>query len=99
RDLTVTGVQTCALPISLECYRDSSLLRLLSQLPQTTQAGEIGGDRISSMTKDQFLLRSSVVSSWMKDFFSSASHLHTARFAHRRSEERRVGEECGVVGW
>jgi len=35
------------------------------------------------MTKDQFLLRSSVLSSWMKDFFSSASHLHTARFAHR----------------
>src|SRR6266568_2779213 len=34
------------------------------------------------MTKDQFLLRSSILSSWIKDFFSSASHLHTARFAH-----------------
>src|SRR2546421_4729840 len=78
RDLIVTGVQTCALPISappVEGAANLALVRLLAQtLGVSPGAVEIISGK-SSRTKTVSIVGSSVASL-------------------ERSEERRVGKEC-----
>src|SRR2546427_6157198 len=80
RDLTVTGVQTCALPISAghrrTCPRAPLLGRFLRNIGAMGLVGQRHGNRKmgeEAGTADSFLLRTRVRS---------------------RSEERRVGKEC-----
>src|SRR5205085_4982039 len=82
RDLTVTGVQTCALPIFLDAIEQyygfpldkiDSFKLLRNNCPEQDPFNFDGFDR---------LLR-------------SCPHIHTLEFHHcPRSEERRVGKEC-----
>src|SRR5205085_12350225 len=94
RDLTVTGVQTCALPI---CSRDGYwLLRegglrpisLISGRNCHSAIGRGNGRWASSWRScgDWFVVAS---------FFVVTGDLG----AHYRSEERRVGKECGQRSW
>src|SRR2546430_10070085 len=78
RDLTVTGVQTCALPISYPSLtrksrvtfarsRESSTSRMVSDADDAASASTLrGGESDASMTRGKLI----------------------------RSEERRVGKEC-----
>src|SRR2546427_8919015 len=78
RDLTVTGVQTCALPISgrsgLEALKEIKEAR--PKLPVLV---------LSMHPEDQFAVRV---------LKSGASGYMTKESAPERSEERRVGKEC-----
>src|SRR5690349_25176101 len=76
RDLYVTGVQTCALPISRVCSRkrpSTERTRMLSETP-----GMPGLRQLMPRT--------------MRSIFTPAM---PARYS-ARSEERRVGKECGT---
>src|SRR5207249_5976854 len=75
RDRNVTGVQTCALPISHAVARDA--------------AGGVGGPETD---RREWLSHAN-----LKAWLSPSSTPPPARLP-LRSEERRVGKECGVVG-
>src|SRR5207245_6572181 len=77
RDATVTGVQTCALPIS--SVSDSSSIVLRHMI----------------MTSDSSLPYSSL--NFTPDDISRMSLIGTPSYP--RSEERRVGKECGRRWW
>src|SRR5437867_8332340 len=81
RDRTVTGVQTCALPISAPELVDQVLFAL-SQVPIRTVQGVVD--------LPFRYLRSDQGQEDQQD------HEHEMA---RRSEERRVGKECGDEGW
>src|SRR5207245_5100906 len=82
RDATVTGVQTCALPI-FEHRRLRALLRprvvLVAEERQRLLADlvEAGAQRLEDLGRDRLAL------------------FHEAQEQVLRSEERRVGKECG----
>src|SRR5437762_4453262 len=80
RDTSVTGVQTCALPISSSStpptYQHASRARCATSTPATTSAPRRSAARTASRI--------------------SASRQHPTR---SRSEERRVGKECGSRWW
>src|SRR5690606_40390896 len=86
RDFHVTGVQTCALPISL--------WQLLSSA--TGEAVRVPALRIEDAPRF----------SWRGLMLDSARHFQTVdqikslidAMARHRSEERRVGKECGSRG-
>src|SRR5205085_8116980 len=86
RDLTVTGVQTCALPISGQ-IKTGSASRPGLDLPRAAADGEIGDESILSLARpvrdDRQVPR-------------RAGHVDRfQRLTQRpRSEERRVGKEC-----
>src|SRR2546430_12238427 len=78
RDLTVTGVQTCALPISLR-----------EQSPQQVGNSErdeksVGHELRAEQPRDQDV----------PDESENARHERHAAHGRERSEERRVGKEC-----
>src|SRR5207248_5114275 len=88
RDRTVTGVQTCALPISLACARCG--------LPQDRE--QTGGDdcnlgRSRIIRGDRLLL-------FQKTVEKASIHIGRLKIrvaqdaSKKRSEERRVGKEC-----
>src|SRR2546430_8287643 len=78
RDLTVTGVQTCALPISLEAdLEDGLLLRHESR--------QLAG--LLQRVAQQLLAEH--VAAGFEGFLA-----HREVQVQRRSEERRVGKEC-----
>src|SRR5256886_5823852 len=79
RDLTVTGVQTCALPIS------PFQATLVPDLPVGAMQGEpaFGGDLLTSLGDERRLER--------RDARCDA---HDLGRRSERSEERRVGKEC-----
>src|SRR5688572_32738613 len=79
RDLTVTGVQTCALPIWSACSRSSPA-------PRTSSPGAFG-----SWSTPARRTRSGLRASWKRWASTKASTLHRSS---SRSEERRVGKEC-----
>src|SRR5207248_4217119 len=88
RDRTVTGVQTCALPISEQLYvirgsRPQSRARAV----QERQRG--GGVRGPAALLGRFRARGRL---------SGAEWLHGSSQQHHRSEERRVGKE-GISRW
>src|SRR2546429_3127437 len=80
RDVAVTGVQTCALPIL--CLAGSSVAWAQRRL-------RLGRTRLvlSALVATSRLRASSTA-------FSRSIRLSRARHAFRRSEERRVGKEC-----
>src|SRR5947209_15778803 len=85
RDIGVTGVQTCALPISLPafgwaCSVGYSRLDLGVHYPSDVMAGALIGSGSA--------LLASKLNKWLGSF---ASGKHRKR---KRSEERRVGKEC-----
>src|SRR2546430_11317567 len=79
RDLTVTGVQTCALPI---CVRETSLLYSLVAAELLT---EQNGRFSNTPEANQFLVKGSP---------TYIGYRHPNFSAQWRSEERRVGKEC-----
>src|SRR5205085_8166889 len=82
RDLTVTGVQTCALPISMG-HPDRFTLQLL-----TTVLGGGMSSRLFTEVRERRGLAYYV-------FSTNASYLDAGSlYAQARSEERRVGKEC-----
>src|SRR5256886_7274643 len=78
RDLTVTGVQTCALPICARLVRKKRWVACCISCPPKSQMWMVTLSLPS--VKDQ----SSILMPWV--VFSFSSKL--------RSEERRVGKEC-----
>src|SRR5256886_9200094 len=79
RDLTVTGVQTCALPISYCALVVSSIEAALSAFVARVIIRIARRERAQSIGRQQF----------------SRNHLHhRTRLIVGRSEERRVGKEC-----
>src|SRR5206468_8322562 len=86
RDLIVTGVQTCALPI----YRFSFIPASLSAAPLDAAlgAGETEAIQLALEQKAEWIL--------LDD-----SDARSVAGAHglNRSEERRVGKECRSGGW
>src|SRR2546430_9228652 len=80
RDLTVTGVQTCALPISERNYDDA--LKEFSIAAQTIPNDPEILDEIGSIYRRQGRWREALAN------FRRAQELDP------RSEERRVGKEC-----
>src|SRR5205085_3692262 len=94
RDLTVTGVQTCALPISLEALRVGLVAFALHWHSLTAVfAALIVADALAGSAN--FLAA--------RRFFDRAtgrSLVQPAGLASKdRSEERRVGKECRWRGW
>src|SRR2546430_7322635 len=79
RDLTVTGVQTCALPISR--FRDA-------------EAHDIECPDIEDFADDGRHLRRADVETDQISLFASHLPSGFNRRQCRRSEERRVGKEC-----
>src|SRR2546430_7963551 len=79
RDLTVTGVQTCALPISSDCGSTDGNEELYCAftMPQATGADVLGVIAVIDLQDS-----ASPLPAWW--------HLE----ASGRSEERRVGKEC-----
>src|SRR5206468_8776014 len=83
RDLIVTGVQTCALPISAGSADDANLYLGMNAL------------KVQSVVQER---RSSSFAIWFARSWKSASASSARPAAHRLcasgSEERRVGKEC-----
>src|SRR5256886_7415130 len=84
RDLTVTGVQTCALPIFGQGHVTAR--ETIVSLPPSSRVGEVrvspAGDRLA----------------WHLIFTEQPPASAWLRWLHR-SEERRVGEECRSRWW
>src|SRR5256886_3585983 len=78
RDLTVTGVQTCALPIYFGLDR-SALHLQADQVVGDGDAPDFLPDPVGSLAPDGFLAR---------------QHVRLDLVVPDRSEERRVGKEC-----
>src|SRR5205085_5385493 len=95
RDLTVTGVQTCALPI-LAAFRHrralfdkeaATLERMLRAAPEEERGRVL--DRLVRLAESQKL-----ANYLAPEFFESVIAEHPSDF-RVRSEERRVGKELG----
>src|SRR5688572_23542944 len=79
RDLTVTGVQTCALPISFLSEKNEKTLTLVRA-------------QLHSLLKSQPTLKKLV--SKVSDASTRKLAENILQEFHFRSEERRVGKEC-----
>src|SRR5207249_5977711 len=83
RDRNVTGVQTCALPISL-------LRHMIGSMKPTSGSVKLFGEEITGMKEreiERVRLRFGML-------FQSGALLASLTVGER-SEERRVGKECG----
>src|SRR2546430_8215350 len=78
RDLTVTGVQTCALPISITCR-------------ETRRRGPANTIRWSTWRAHSPRTRTC---NFLSDLDITISRARSIRWSGPRSEERRVGKEC-----
>src|SRR5690606_41200576 len=95
RDFHVTGVQTCALPISaLELVRDPGSFLSTVQIG-ITLVGIIAGAYSGATLATQLGV-------WLNTFPLLAPNgdaIAIGLVVMMRSEERRVGRECGYEGW
>src|SRR5207248_4317230 len=89
RDRTVTGVQTCALPISKDALRSRCWPNDLSQKDQVAPLEA----RVSSALSKSRAAVGEVGRPWLMGFSNGGYGV-----AMLRSEERRVGKEGGA-GW
>src|SRR5256885_3621625 len=80
RDYKVTGVQTCALPISL---------RIMVRLSDVESGRVIWGDQYSGVESDLFKIQDTVC-----EAVAAALRVRVSTDVRDRSEERRVGKEC-----
>src|SRR5205085_4594428 len=99
RDLTVTGVQTCALPISgagdLVGHADAAYANARKYRSTTGFCYTIGGAPISWTSKWQSITTQSTTES---EYIALNEAGKQIIWLHR-SEERRVGKECRAGGW
>src|SRR5690606_40458082 len=95
RDFHVTGVQTCALPISR--HRIRGMLRGSAARLAPRLTGGVNLAVVGHSTADT-LLSSSRVMDVMEAVPSGAELMSEIAFQRVRSEERRVGREGGA-GW
>src|SRR5207248_5787692 len=97
RDRTVTGVQTCALPIFLALYSRGMSTRDIEAHLRELYGVSVGRDLISRVT-DAVL---EDVKAWQQRPLDDVYPvLFLDAFVVKvRSEERRVGKECRVGGW
>src|SRR5207248_6095784 len=96
RDRTVTGVQTCALPIL--CTRLGTVGRSSSCNRNPPWVGDSGVSESAEPNGDCRENRSSHCPARSDRSPSRPWWCHTAAVASKRSEERRVGKECGWRG-
>src|SRR5690606_40789400 len=92
RDFHVTGVQTCALPISMATYVALGIMTALYTLSAWLMTVPVGKDKIIDAARDQstellFGLAGQNIGSFAATIGSVL-----------RSEERRVGKECRSRG-
>src|SRR5205085_9271599 len=94
RDLTVTGVQTCALPIWASHDLDDLRLwlRLLQQGAHVLAAEAVAAHHVVDEFDDLGALQ-------VEATRDRILRMRARRSAGERSEERRVGKECGGGGW
>src|SRR2546429_3297505 len=92
RDLTVTGVHTCALPIYPNCFQ---WRRRLIVIRDRHGGAAARTDRVSGVRRqrehDRFWAFHFRIIDWLHD--------EVGRNRAGRSEERRVGEECRSRWW
>src|SRR2546428_9985638 len=79
RDLIVTGVQTCALPISVEAMALSFAQRDLV---------------VATHGRGLWVVPVGPLEEMSDTLLAEAAHLFVVPPAYQRSEERRVGKEC-----
>src|SRR5205085_7843371 len=92
RDLTVTGVQTCALPISPDStFQGNFVLTAL-----TASADEVPGDQVN-LHRVRAIQRVTATS-WQNDYPVENCLDPRNENGWSRSEERRVGKECSARG-
>src|SRR5205823_8754471 len=94
RDKLVTGVQTCALPISFVALGDSARLRE-ARIVVTHSLAPLAAlrRRVDAAFVAAALLTAAIallLASWLSSLISRP----LGELARRRSEERRVGREC-----
>src|SRR5205085_8647092 len=96
RDLTVTGVQTCALPISSSGSTNGNKGRHVWTTPQieTGRAGTSSTRAPSQALESRLVVRARIGAPRL----TRPQGMDRARVAHGRlrSEERRVGKEWGA---
>src|SRR5205085_7332198 len=94
RDLTVTGVQTCALPIYRQTLHGAAVtfegLKAFDRggAPELDEAGVAAADHGFVVVREDDRVRDAIV----------ARRCPTRTCSDIRSEERRVGKECRA-GW
>src|SRR5207245_7913394 len=97
RDATVTGVKTCALPIS-RCHLIQS-----RHVPQQRYAGsvEIDADVVDTRLNDgiERIFEPPVMDVVLIEADADVLRINLHQFARWRSEERRVGKECSGGEW
>src|SRR5699024_12057824 len=91
RDRNVTGVQTCALPISQE-----QLAEMLSVSRQAVSKWENG---LSYPDMDKIISISKILNCTLEDLLDDGVIKHDSQPEEPRSEERRVGKECSRRWW
>src|SRR5207248_8949324 len=94
-DRTVTGVQTCALPISLRDELASRVFgeRCIEELDARASAAEPEWERLSVSGSDSST-HASVMRLTSAPTFTDDMGAEVVTFNNSRSEERRVGKEC-----
>src|SRR5207248_7766557 len=85
RDRTVTGVQTCALPIFTRDHLGDSEPRMRSSVSFTSRSARSLSSRRTARN--------------VRPPMRAAAPCAAACNGFRRSEERRVGKECRSRGW
>src|SRR5204863_4020492 len=94
RDLYVTGVQTCALPISSS---EGMTLRSMTRggvMPSEDAVSKIEKDFPNTTAGSLAKIVHARIKLNAKDYAGAASLLDSSAIAEYRSEERRVGKEC-----
>src|SRR5206468_8339659 len=97
RDLIVTGVQTCALPISKPGYDPSSIRYYLGPASLARYANTIAGRDLKF--RDEVEIAQARYSVENQTGILSLVGFPTSQLAEEyfRSEERRVGKECNIL--
>src|SRR5699024_11776971 len=96
RDRNVTGVQTCALPILHDSTGPFNIIRYMNDAESLLQLAltyRSFKKRLDQLNKEEFLDTIKVIGNG-----HDISGVLKAVSGGNRSEERRVGEECGCSG-
>src|SRR5205085_4249207 len=94
RDLTVTGVQTCALPILTLLF--AAMLGINRLFVADAEEGALDGFLLAPVDRTA-LLAAKVLA--LLAYLVVLELVAVPAFALLRSEERRVGKECSAGGW
>src|SRR5262249_58247273 len=97
RDWSVTGVQTCALPISMSLIRPRSSGSCDAHERATPEPGGAAVDAVEPRRRRRTALSCSLALQSRSDL--DHRHRSAERSALHRSEERRVGKEGEAQWW